>query len=83
MVSTEEYNLKFQRSSLIIVLKTKIWLLLKKEELSMSAVVLVENGVYKGYTFYDLNYQITNIEILKTYSFRCKITVIAISFKDI
>jgi DNA polymerase-3 subunit epsilon len=34
------------------------------------SAVLVENGVYKGYTFYDLNYQITNIEILKTYSFR-------------
>jgi DNA polymerase-3 subunit epsilon len=49
------------------------------------SAVLVENGVYKGYTFYDLNYQITNIEILKNiYSFRCKITVIlAISFKDI
>uniref|UniRef100_UPI004049E9CE exonuclease domain-containing protein n=1 Tax=Flavobacterium sp. TaxID=239 RepID=UPI004049E9CE len=27
--------------------------------------VLIENGVYKGYAFYDLNYQITNIEILK------------------
>jgi DNA polymerase-3 subunit epsilon len=40
------------------------------------SAVLVENGVYKGYTFYDLNYQITNIEILKTYSFRCKTTVI-------
>jgi hypothetical protein len=40
------------------------------------SAVLVENGVYKGYTFYDLNYQITNIEILKTYSYRCKTTVI-------
>jgi DNA polymerase-3 subunit epsilon len=29
------------------------------------SAVLVENGVYKGYTFYDLNYQITNVEILK------------------
>jgi DNA polymerase-3 subunit epsilon len=47
------------------------------------SAVLVENGVYKGYTFYDLNYQITNIEILKTYLMQ-KITVIlAISFKDI
>jgi len=27
--------------------------------------VLIENGVYKGYAFYDLNYQISNIEILK------------------
>lgn len=29
------------------------------------SVVLVENGIYKGYCFYDLNYQITNLEILK------------------
>ncbi len=29
------------------------------------SAVLVENGIYKGYTFYDLNYQVTNIEILK------------------
>ena len=29
------------------------------------SAVLVENGVYKGYCFYELNYQITNIDILK------------------
>ena len=29
------------------------------------SAVLIENGVYKGYCFFDLNYQITNIEILK------------------
>jgi DNA polymerase-3 subunit epsilon len=28
--------------------------------------ILIENGIYKGYCFYDLNYQINNIEILKT-----------------
>ncbi len=27
--------------------------------------VLIENGIYKGYCFYDLNYQVNNIEILK------------------
>ena len=27
--------------------------------------VLIENGIYKGYAYYDLNYQITNIDILK------------------
>jgi len=26
---------------------------------------LIENGIYKGYCFYDLNYQINNIEVLK------------------
>lgn len=29
------------------------------------SAVLIENGIYKGYCFYDLNYQITNIDILK------------------
>ena len=29
------------------------------------SAVLVENGIYKGYCFYDLNYQIMNLEILK------------------
>lgn len=29
------------------------------------SAVVVENGILKGYTFYDLNYQITNIEVLK------------------
>jgi DNA polymerase-3 subunit epsilon len=32
---------------------------------SERSAILVENGVYKGYTFYDLNYQIINIEILR------------------
>lgn len=29
------------------------------------SAILIENGIYKGYCFYDLNYQINNIEILK------------------
>ena len=29
------------------------------------SAVLIENGVYKGYAFYDLNYQINTIEILR------------------
>ena len=29
------------------------------------SAILIENGVYKGYCFFDLNYQVTNIEILK------------------
>lgn len=33
---------------------------------SERSAVLIENGVYKGYAFYDLNYQVTKIEILKT-----------------
>ncbi|MCZ8195991.1 MAG: exonuclease domain-containing protein [Flavobacterium sp.] len=29
------------------------------------SAVLIENGIYKGYCFFDLNYQVNNIEILK------------------
>ena len=29
------------------------------------SAVLIENGVYKGYCFFDLNYQITNVNVLK------------------
>ena len=29
------------------------------------SAILIESGVFKGYAFYDLNYQINNIEILK------------------
>jgi len=32
---------------------------------SERSAVLIENGIYKGYCFYQLNYQINNIEILK------------------
>ncbi len=30
------------------------------------SVILIENGVYKGFGFYNLNYQITNPDILKS-----------------
>jgi len=29
------------------------------------SAILIENGIYKGYAFYDLNYQINTIEILR------------------
>ena len=37
----------------------------KGRNINERAAVLIENGIYKGYAFYDLNYQISNIEILK------------------
>jgi DNA polymerase-3 subunit epsilon len=30
------------------------------------SAILIENGVFKGYGFYNLNYQINNIEVLKS-----------------
>jgi DNA polymerase-3 subunit epsilon len=29
------------------------------------SAVLIENGIYRGYCFFDLNYQITNMEVFK------------------
>ena len=32
---------------------------------SERSAILIENGIYKGYCFFDLNYQINNIDILR------------------
>ena len=64
--SPDEYNarveefineMKFENNNMIVIDRGR-----KIEERS---AVLIENGIYKGYCFYDLNYQITNIEVLK------------------
>jgi DNA polymerase-3 subunit epsilon len=38
----------------------------KGREVDEHSVILIENGVYKGFGFYNLNFQINNIEILKS-----------------
>jgi len=37
----------------------------KGRSIEEKSAVLIENGIYKGYCFFDLNYQITNIDILR------------------
>lgn len=37
----------------------------KGRNLEERSAILVENGIYKGYCFYNLNYQINNIDILR------------------
>ncbi|MGV7106411.1 exonuclease domain-containing protein [Flavobacterium sp. U410] len=63
---TEEYNQRvqtfitensFQNNNMVIVDKGR--------SIEEKSAVLIENGVYKGYCFFDLNYQINNVEILK------------------
>jgi DNA polymerase-3 subunit epsilon len=65
-ISPEEYNARvqafidknlFENKSMIIVDKGRT--------VNERAAILIEKGVYKGYAFYDLNHQITNIDILK------------------
>ena len=64
--SPDDYNTRveqfiaentFENDNMIIVDRGR-----KVDERS---AVLLENGIYKGYCFYDLNYQITNVEVLK------------------
>lgn len=62
----EEYNQRvqtfitensFQNNNMVIVDKGR--------SIEEKSAVLIENGIYKGYCFFDLNYQINNVEILK------------------
>ncbi|POS02859.1 exonuclease domain-containing protein [Flavobacterium croceum] len=64
--SPDEYNqrveeflhkMSFENQNMVITDKGR-----KVDERS---AILIENGIYKGYCFYDLNYQITNIDVLK------------------
>jgi DNA polymerase-3 subunit epsilon len=36
----------------------------KGRTINERSAILIQNGIYKGYAFYDLNYQISTIEIL-------------------
>lgn len=65
--SPEHYNLKiqqliaennFEHQSLIIIDKGRA--------LNEHSVILIENGVFKGFGYYDLNFQITNRKILES-----------------
>lgn len=65
-IAPQEYNLRvkdfitnseFESQNMVIVDRGR--------SISERSAVLIENGIYKGYAFYDLNYQITNIKILK------------------
>lgn len=50
-------NHQFQNQNMVIIDKGR--------NPNERSAVLLENGIYKGYCFYDLNYQIQNVEILK------------------
>lgn len=63
----QDYNLRikeffkknsFENQNMLIIDKGR--------ELDERSVVHIENGIFKGIAFYNLNYQITNIEVLKS-----------------
>jgi DNA polymerase-3 subunit epsilon len=50
-------EMKFDNDNMVIVDRGR--------SVDERSAVLIENGIYKGYCFFDLNYQVNNIEILK------------------
>jgi DNA polymerase-3 subunit epsilon len=62
----EEYNKRVQKFIAENSFENKnIVLLDRGRNVNERSAVLIENGIYKGYAFYDLNYQVTHIDILK------------------
>jgi len=65
-ISPEEYNIRVQEFIEKNSFESQNMVLIDKgRSISERSAVLIENGIYKGYAFYDLNYQIHNIEILR------------------
>ncbi|WP_409416915.1 exonuclease domain-containing protein [Flavobacterium sp. PS2] len=65
-ITPEKYNARVQNFITDYSFENKNMILVDRgRTVNERSAVLIENGVYKGYAFYDLNYQITNIEILK------------------
>jgi DNA polymerase-3 subunit epsilon len=65
-ISPEEYNARVQEFIEKNSFENQNMVLIDKgRSISERSAVLIENGIYKGYAFYDLNYQIHNIEILR------------------
>ncbi|CAM4004750.1 exonuclease domain-containing protein [Flavobacterium weaverense] len=64
-ISPEVYNARVQEFIEKNTFENQNMILIDKgRSISERSAVLIENGIYKGYAFYDLNYQINNIEIL-------------------
>ena len=65
-ITPEEYNERVQEFITKNSFENNNMILIDRgRKMGEHSAILIENGIYKGYTFYDLNYQITNIEILK------------------
>jgi DNA polymerase III subunit epsilon len=65
-ITADVYNERVQTFITKNIFENKTLAILDKgRTLTERSVIFVENGIYKGYAFYDLNYQINNIEILR------------------
>ena len=65
-ITQNEYNARVQTFIDTNLFENKTMIIVDKgRTVSERSAILIENGVYKGYAFYDLNYQINTIEILR------------------
>ncbi|WP_395078134.1 exonuclease domain-containing protein [Flavobacterium sp.] len=65
-IQPEEYNSRVQEFINKNSLENQNMIIVDRgRNVSERSAILIQNGVYQGYAFYDLNYQIHNIEILK------------------
>ncbi|RTY95076.1 exonuclease domain-containing protein [Flavobacterium sp. GT3R68] len=65
-ITPDEYNARVQTFIDKNLFENKTMAIIDKgRTINERSVILVENGILKGYAFYDLNYQVHNIDILK------------------
>ncbi len=65
-VSTTDYNQRVQSFIAENSFENQNKIIIDKgRKIDEKSAILIKNGVYKGYTFFDLNYQITTISILE------------------
>ncbi len=65
--SPEDYNLRVQLFLDEYSYANQHMLIIDKgRDIDERSVILIENGQYKGYGFYNLNYQINNPDVLRT-----------------
>jgi DNA polymerase-3 subunit epsilon len=65
-ITPEIYNLRVQQFISENSFENKSMILLDRgRNVNERSAILIEDGIYKGYAYYDLNYQITRIDILK------------------
>ena len=65
-ITPDEYNLRVQQYIDDTLFDNKSMMVIDRgRTINERSAVLIEDGVYKGYAFYDLNYQIRNIDILR------------------
>ena len=65
-ITPKEYNARVQVFIDKNLFENKNMIIIDKgRSIHEHSAILIEKGILKGYTFYDLNYQVTNIEVLK------------------